>query len=177
MAKRIELLKNAIPRITQVATLVNQDHPLLRTAPQALHTAAKSLKIELQQFEARGPEELEAAFSAIAKRRVDAVVILDDAVFSANARAIAEFAAKQQLPAAGFAELAEAGGLIGYGVDFLPMYRRAAVFVDKILKGAKPGDLPIEQATKFHLVINLETAKALGIAIPQSLLRADEVIE
>ena len=178
MAKRLELLKDAIPRITQVGTLVKPDNPLLRTPPQALHMAAKSLKIELQQFEARGPEEFEAAFSALAERRVDAVAVLDDAVFIANARALANLAAKHRLPSAGFDELAEAGGLIGYGVDFLPMYRRAAVFVDKILKGAKPGDLSIEQATKFRLVINLKTSNALGLTIPQSLLlRADEVIE
>ena len=178
MAKRLELLKDAIPRITQVGTLVKPDNPLLRTPPQALHMAAKSLKIELQQFEARGPEEFEAAFSALAERRVDAVAVLDDAVFIANARALANLAAKHRLPSAGFDELAEAGGLIGYGVDFLPMYRRAAVFVDKILKGAKPGDLSIEQAAKFRLVINLKTSNALGLTIPQSLLlRADEVIE
>ena len=178
MAKRLELLKDAIPRITQVATLVKPDNPLLRTPPQALHMAAKSLKIELQQFEARGPKEFEATFSAIAERRVDAVAILDDAVFIANARALANLAVKQRLPSAGFDELAEAGGLIGYGVDFLPMYRRAAVFVDKILKGAKPGDLSIEQATKFRLVINVKTSNALGLTIPQSLLlRADEVIQ
>jgi putative tryptophan/tyrosine transport system substrate-binding protein len=178
MAKRLELLKDAIPRITQVATLVKPDNPLLRTPPEALHMAAKSLKIELQQFEARGPKEFEATFSAIAERRVDAVAILDDAVFIANARALANLAVKQRLPSAGFDELAEAGGLIGYGVDFLPMYRRAAVFVDKILKGAKPGDLSIEQATKFRLVINVKTSNALGLTIPQSLLlRADEVIE
>jgi len=178
MAKRLELLKDAIPRITQVATLVKPDNPLLRTPPQALHMAAKSLKIELQQFEARGPEEFEAAFSALAKRRFDAVAILDDAVFIANARALANLAAKHRLPSAGFDELAEAGGLIGYGVDFLPMYRRAALFVDKILKGAKPGDLSIEQATKFRLIINLKTANALGLTAPPSLLqRADEVIQ
>jgi ABC-type uncharacterized transport system substrate-binding protein len=178
MAKRLELLKNAFPNITQVATLVKPDNPLLRTPPEALHLAAKSLKIELQQFEARGPEEFEAVFSAIARRRVDAVAILDDAVFIANARALADLASKQRLPSAGFDELAEAGGLIGYGVDFLPMYQRAAVFVDKILKSGKPSDLPIEQATKFRLIINLKTAAALGLAIPQSLLlRADKVIQ
>jgi putative ABC transport system substrate-binding protein len=178
MAKQLELLKDALPRITQVATLVKPDNPLLRTPPQALHMAAKSLKIELQQFEARGPDEFGAAFSALAKRRVDAVAILDDAVFIANARALANLAAKHRLPSAGFDELAEAGGLIGYGVDFLPMYRRAALFVDKILKGAKPGDLSIEQATKFRLIINIKTSNALGLTIPQSLLlRADEVIQ
>ena len=178
MAKRLELLKEAIPRITQVAILVKPDNPLLRTPPEAIHTAAKSLNIELHQFEARGPEEFEITFSAMAKRRVEAVSILDDAVFIANAKVLADLAARQSLPTAGFDELAEAGGLIGYGVDFLPMYRRAAFFVDKILKGTKPGDLSIEQAAKFHLVINVKSANVLGLSIPQSLLlRADEVIQ
>jgi ABC-type uncharacterized transport system substrate-binding protein len=105
-------------------------------------------------------------------------VILEDAVFVSNARAIADLAAKYRLPSAGFNEFAEAGGLIGYGVDFLEMYRRAAVFVDKILKGAKPADIPVEQATKFAVVTNMKTAKALGLDVPTSLLlRSDEVIE
>jgi putative tryptophan/tyrosine transport system substrate-binding protein len=178
MAKRLELLKDVIPGITQVALLVKPDNPFFATALPALETPAKSLKMGLQQFEARAPNEFEAAFSAIAKRRADAVVVLEDAMFVANARAIADLAAMQRLPSAGFNELAEAGGLIGYGVNFLEMYRRAAVFVDKVLKGAKPADIPVEQATKFELVINLKTAKALGIEVPPTLLaRADEVIE
>jgi ABC-type uncharacterized transport system substrate-binding protein len=132
----------------------------------------------LQQFEVSGPNDFEDAFAAMANRGVDAVVILEDAVFVSNARAIADLAAKYRLPSAGFNEFAEAGGLIGYGVDFLEMYRRAAVFVDKILKGAKPADIPVEQATKFAVVTNMKTAKALGLDVPTSLLlRSDEVIE
>ncbi len=178
MAKRLELLKTALPPITQAAVLVKPDNPFFGPALQALETAANSLKMKLHQFEARGPNEFEAAFSAMTKRRADAVVILEDAVFVSNARTIADLAAKHRLPSAGFNEFAEAGGVIGYGVDFLEMYRRAAVFLDKILKGAKPTGIPVEQATKFDLVINLKTAKALGLTVPQSLLqRADEIIQ
>jgi putative tryptophan/tyrosine transport system substrate-binding protein len=178
MAKRLELLKAAMPHITQVAILVKPDNPFFRPAIHALEIRANALKLGLQQFEARSSNEFEAAFSAMAKNRIDAVVILEDAVFVSNARAIAHLAARHRIPSAGFNELAEAGGLIGYGVDFIAMYRRAAAFVDKILKGAKPAGIPVEQATKFELVINIKTAKALGLKIPQSLLlRADELIQ
>jgi len=178
MAKRLELLKDIVPRITQVAVLVKSDNPFFDTALPALENPATSLKMGLQQFQARGPNELEAAFAAMAKARVEAVVILEDAVFVSNARAIADLAAKQRLPSAGFNELAEAGGLIGYGVNFLEMYRRSAFFVDKILNGAKPANIPVEQATKFELFINLKTAMALGLDVPPQLLaRADRVIE
>jgi putative ABC transport system substrate-binding protein len=178
MAKRLELLKDVIPGIIHVALLVKPDNPFFGTALPALEVPAKSLKMVLQQFEARGPNEFEAAFSAMAKRRTDAVVILEDAVFVTNAKAIAHLSAMQRLPSAGFNELAKAGGLIGYGVNFPEMYRRAAFFVDKILKGAKPADIPVEQATKFEVVINMKTANALGLQVPQTLLaRADEVIE
>jgi putative tryptophan/tyrosine transport system substrate-binding protein len=178
MAKRMEMLKYVMPRISQVAILVKPDNPFFGTALRALEIPAKSLNIRLQQFEVSGPNDFEDAFAAMANRGVDAVVILEDAVFVSNARAIADLAAKYRLPSAGFNEFAEAGGLIGYGVDFLEMYRRAAVFVDKILKGAKPADIPVEQATKFAVVTNMKTAKALGLDVPTSLLlRSDEVIE
>jgi putative ABC transport system substrate-binding protein len=178
MAKRIEMLKDVMPRISQVAILVKPDNPFFGTALRALEIPAKSLNIRLQQFEVRGPNDFGDAFAAMAKSGVDAVVILEDAVFVSNARAIADLAAKQRLPSAGFNEFAEAGGLIGYGVDFLEMYRRAAVFVDKMLKGAKPADIPVEQATKFLVATNMKTAKALGLDVPTSLLlRTDEVIE
>jgi len=114
----------------------------------------------------------------MAKRRIDALVTPNDAMFIANARGLATLAAQRGLPSVGFKEFAQAGGLMGYGVDFPELYRRAAVFVDKILKGAKPADLPVERATRFDLLINLKTAKALGLTIPQSLLnRADEVFQ
>jgi len=178
MAKRLELLKDAVPRISQVAILVKPDNPFFAPAIRALEVAADRLQIRLQQFEARAPTEFDAAFSVMSKRRVDAVVVLEDAVFVTHAKAIAELALKHRLPAAGFQELAAAGGLIGYGVNFLEMYRRAAVFVDKILRGTKLADIPVEQATKFDLLINLKTARAFSLTIPPPLLlRADQVIE
>jgi ABC-type uncharacterized transport system substrate-binding protein len=178
MAKRIEMLKEIMPRIRHVAIPVKPDNPFFETALRALENPAKSLNIRLQQFEMRGPNDFADTFATMTKSGVDAAVILEDAVFVSNARAIADLAAKQRLPSAGFDEFAEAGGLIGYGVDFLQMYRRAAVFVDKILKGANPADIPVEQATKFVVVFNLKTANALGFDVPTSiLLRADRVIE
>jgi putative ABC transport system substrate-binding protein len=177
MAKRMEMLKD-IRTLSQVAILVKPDNPFFVTAISALEMPAKSLNIRLQQFEVRGLNDFESAFAAMAKSGMDAVLILEDAVFVSNSRAIADLAMKYKLLSAGFNEYATAGGLIGYGVDYLEMYRRAAVFVDKILKGAKPADIPVEQATKFSAVANMKTAKALGLDMPTSiLLRADEVIE
>jgi putative ABC transport system substrate-binding protein len=178
MAKRLLLLTDALPRIDQVAVLVNPDNPLFAPTLQELKIAATSSKVALQTFEVRDPNEFETAFSGMARKRVDAIVVQEDAMFVSNVRAIADLAAKERLPTAGFHGLAEAGGLIGYGADFLEMCRRAAVFVDKILKGAKPADLPVEQPTKFELIINLKTAKALGLSLPQSIfIQADNVLE
>ncbi len=177
-AKRLELLRDAFPRTKRVAVLINPNNASNPPILQAMELAARSLKLEISQFEARGPNEFESAFTAMAAKRVDAVTIIDDAVLIANAKAIANLAAKKRLPLMAFNETVEAGGLMAYGANFPEMYRRAASYVDKILKGAKPGELPIEQATKFELVINLKAAKALGLTIPQSLLRrADEVIQ
>lgn len=176
-AKRLELIKEAIPRIRRVAVLFNASSGY-RPSLDAAVLAAKSLKLELQEFGVRGPNDFESAFAAMAKRRVDAAVILEDPTLVGNAREIAEAAAKQRLPAIGFPEIAEAGGLMAYGANIAELHRRAAVFIDKILKGAKPGDLPVEQATKFELIINLRTAKKLGLSLPQSTLaRTDRVIE
>ena len=178
MAKRMEMLKDVLPRISRVAVLVKTDNPFFATTLRVLEVPAKSLNIGLQQFEVGSTKDFVDAFAAMAKGGVDAVMILEDAVFVSNAKAIADLAAKQRLLSAGFNEYAAAGGLIGYGVDFLEMYRRAAVFVDKILKGTRPADIPVEQATKFSVVINMKTAKALGLDVPPTLLtRADEVIE
>ena len=177
MAKRLELLKAAVPHLTQAAVLVKPDNPFSEPAVRALDTAAVPLKIKLSHFDAHGPHQFEAVFSEMAERRVEAVVILEDAVFVSNARAIADFAARRRLPSAGFSEFVEAGGLFGYGVEFVEMYRRAAVFVDKILKGTKPAEIPVEQASTFEFRINLKTAKVLGLTIPPSLLQADQVIE
>jgi putative ABC transport system substrate-binding protein len=134
--------------------------------------------LEFDVAEAQGASEFDSAFAAMAKRRVDAVVITEDGEFAASFEAIATLAAANKLASIGAQEYAQAGGLIGYGVNLLGLYRRAAYFVDKILKGAKPADLPIEQPTRFELVINLKTAKTLGLEIaPAMLARADEIIE
>jgi putative ABC transport system substrate-binding protein len=179
MAKRLELLKEVMPGMTRVAVLVNPANSSFGPMFKQMDIAAKSLKLSLQPFEVRGPGEFDRAFAEMAKGRVDAMVVQDDTMFGeANANAIAELAARQRLLAVGSKGFAEAGGTIGYGRTDSELYRRGAYFVDRILKGAKPGDLPIEQATRFELVINMKTAKALGIKIPQSaILRADRVIQ
>ena len=175
-AKRLELLREAVPRITSVAFLVNPaDPPSYRGT---MELAAKALKLELQQYEARGPGEFDSTIAGMVQRRADAIVVQGDTMFTVNAKVVADLAIKYRLPSVGIPEYAEAGGMIGIGANMIEGYRRAAVYVDKILKGANPGDLPIEGATNFRLVINQKTAKALGLAIPQSLLlRADEVIQ
>jgi putative ABC transport system substrate-binding protein len=178
MVKVLELLKGIMPRTRRVAVLVVPRNPSLTPVLKALETAARSLKVEVQKFEAREPRDFESVFSRMATSRIDALVVTTDFLFNENVRVIAELAANKRLPAAGAKEFAEAGGLIGYGLNFPDMYRHAAYFVDKILRGVKPEDLPVHQPTKFDLVVNLRTARALGIAIPLSLLaRADQVIE
>ena len=178
MAKRLELLKDTFPRARQIAVLLRRDNPANGPALEALGNAANLLKVELQQFEVRGPDELERAFTSMVKNRISAVVVFEDATLFANVKEIAELAAKRRLPSAGFKEFAEAGGLLGYGANIPEMYHGTAYFVDRILKGAKPDDLPIEQATRFEMVVNMKTAKALGIKIPNSILvRATKIIE
>ena len=175
-AKRLELLKEIFPRVHRIAVLWNPDGP--GVALPAMQAAAGSLKVELQEFGVRSPAELESAFAAMSKRHMEAVVMVEDSVLFASAGAAASLAIKHRIPSIGFIELVEAGGLMAYGVNFPAMWRRAAYFVDRILKGVKPGDLPIERATTFEMVINGKAAKALGITIPQSILvRADRVIE
>ena len=178
-AKRLELLRDAFPRTRQVAVLLNPDNPgNVRLVFPAMKVAAESLKLELQQFPVRGPGDFDSAFAAMAKIRVNAVVTTDDPLLAARVGAIAKLAAKIRLPSVGPTELAEAGGLMAYGADRRELFRRAAYFVDRILKGAKPADLPVEQATRFETVLNQKTAKALGLQFPQAVLaRADRVIE
>ena len=175
-AKRLELLKEAFPRIRRIAVLFNSNNP---AAPlPAMEAAAASLKVELQQFGVRSPNEFDDAFAAMIKRGAEAVAINDDPMLIANVGMAGSLAARHRIPSIGFIELAEAGGLMAYGVNLAAMARSAAVLVDKILKGANPGELPIERATTFDLVLNRKAAKALGITIPQSILvRADRVIE
>jgi putative ABC transport system substrate-binding protein len=178
-AKRLALLKEVIPEVSRVAVLSNPTNP--SNAPQIKDTkaAAKALGVELHLLQVRSPQDLESAFQAAARGRAGALITLDDLFIYAHRTRIVALAATSRLPGMyGWAAFPEAGGLMSYGPDFRDMYRQAAVFVDKILKGARPGDLPVEQPTKFELVVNLTTAKALGLTIPRSLLqRADQVIE
>jgi putative ABC transport system substrate-binding protein len=170
--KLLELLKEAVPRITQVAYLINPaDRPTYLPAIQA---TARSFNLTLPVFEAQAPKQFDSAFAEMVKARCDAVVVQGDTLFGVNVQTVARLALKHRLPSASaINEFAEAGGLITFGPDRLEGYRRAAAFVDKLLKGAKPGDLPIEQPSKIELVINTTTAKSLGITIPQTLqLRA-----
>ena len=176
--KRLQLLKEAVPGISRVAVLWNPTVTAQGLELREAEAAARSLKVQLQVLEARAPSDFAGAFSAMTKERSGGVLILTSSMFYAERTRIAELAAQSRVPAVyGPPEFAEAGGLMAYGVDTRYFFRRAATYVDKILKGAKPADLPVEQPTKFELVINLKTAKALGLTIPQQLLsRADEVI-
>lgn len=177
-AKRVELLKEVLPRLSQVAVLFNADSPGQPLALQAMQTAAQSLKVTLHTFPVRGPQEFDGAFAAMVIKQVGAVALPDDPMFISNPALLAELAAKHKLPLMGPSEVAIANGLMSYGADFLGMWHRAAYFVDKILKGAKAGDMPIERATRFETIVNQKTANALGIRIPNSVLvRATKVIE
>ena len=177
--KRLELLKQLIPRASRVAFLRHPDNRSSAFSLRDAESAAKSLGVAVQGVGVRGPKDFDAAFLAMKRARADAVILGENTRFIADRRRIADLAIMHRLPMMVAAkEYAEAGGLISYGTDYLDLFRRAAAYVDKILKGAKPGDLPVEQPTKFELVINLKTAKALGLTIPPSLLlRADQVIE
>jgi putative ABC transport system substrate-binding protein len=177
-AKRFELLKEILPSLTEVGLLLNPANPINEPIVPAIRLTAQALRLELHPFGVREPAEFEGVFVAMAAKRVGAVVVIDDATLIANASAVARFALQQRLPSSGWPDYAVAGGLIGYGVSFPDLFRRAATFVDKILKGVKPADLPVERATKFETIVNLKTAKALGLDVPTAiLLRADEVIE
>jgi ABC-type uncharacterized transport system substrate-binding protein len=179
VAKQLELLKETVPQIRRVAILSNPDNAYHQLAIREVNVAAQSLGVQLQLLEARRPNEFDGAFVAMAKERVGALLVLSDAVFSSHRTRLADLAARSRLPAAyGVRESVEAGGLMSYGPSILDSHRRAATYVDQILKGTKPAELPVEQPTKYELVINLKTAMALGITVPSSLLaRADEVIE
>ena len=168
-----------MPRVTRVAVLGNPDSSVSLAQMSTTRSAAQSVGLDARLVWVRTPADLDAAFSAEVRERVGAVVVLPDVMFRSHARQIAEAAVQHRLPTVfEFKPFVEVGGLMSYGTDVLDLYRRAAVYVDKILKGAKPADLPVEQPTKFELVINLKTAKALGLTIPQAiLLRVDQVIE
>jgi len=177
--KRLELLKEAVPRASRVAVLWNPLPPGAEIYRKAAETAAGKLGISLQLVEARGRNEFEGAFAAMSRERADAVVVLPDPVFFTAREQVVELVTKHRLPAVFHArEFVNLGGMMSYGSSLDHQFRRAAVYVDKILKGAKPSELAVEQAAKIDLAINLKTAQALGIAIPPSLrLRADHTIE
>jgi len=176
--KRLQLLKETVPGLSRVAVLSNPTNPQNALDFREVERAARSLQVQVKVLEARTPNELVGAFDAATKERADALILLGGSMFFAERVRLTELAARSRLPAIyGTREFTEAGGLMAYGVNTRESFRRAATYVDKILKGAKPGDLPVEQPTKFDLVVNLKTAKALGLNIPQSVLIRAEVIE
>jgi putative ABC transport system substrate-binding protein len=177
--KQLELLKAAAPKGARVAVLYNPVNPAAVDALNATRDAARALSLELQFLEVRQPKELPGAFSTLTGWRAGALLVLPDPVFGNALNEISQLAATHRLPAIyGRSEFAETGGLLAYGPSFADNYRRAATYVDKILKGATPADLPVQQPTRFELVINLRTAKALGLTIPRSLImHAGRVIE
>jgi len=179
VGKQLQLLKEAVPRLSRVGLLTNPSNPGAARQRTGAETTARSLGLQIQFLDVQRPEELAGAFAAMAREHAGAVLLPGDSLFFHHVTQIADLALKSRLPALFTPrEFAEAGGLLAYGADLGDVYGRAAVYVDKILKGARPGDLPIEQPTKFELVVNLKTAKTLGLMIPPSLLqRADQVIE
>ena len=177
--KRLELLKEIAPNISSMAVLLNPDNPISRLSGNEIDLPARKMKVEVHLLEVRSIGDLNKAFQQAAKARMDALAIMPDPVFVTNLKRIADFAIQNRLPSMfHLREFADVGGLMSYGVDRTDLFRRAAIFVDKLLKGASPANLPIEQPTKFELAINLKTANALGLTVPPSLLAiADEVIE
>jgi putative tryptophan/tyrosine transport system substrate-binding protein len=178
-AKYLDLLKEAVPKAHRFGVLWNPTNQVHKPSLKVIEAAAERLKVELHPVGVQDPKELESTFSAMVGKGVKALVVFPDGMFLAQTPLIITLAARNRLPTLyGVRDYPEAGGLMAYGANLSDMFRSGAAFVDKILKGAKPGDLPVEQPTKFELVINLKTAKALGLTIPQSLLlRADEVIQ
>jgi putative tryptophan/tyrosine transport system substrate-binding protein len=178
-AKRLQILKNLVPGLSHVAALWNPSNPALAFSWKETQGSARLQEITLQSHEVQGPQDFTAAFAAVAAERPDALLVLQDAVTMQQRSEIVDFAIQMRLPSM-YQEKgwAAAGGLISYGENLASMYRRAAYFVDQIFKGVKPADLPVEQATKFDLVLNLKTARAIGLAIPPNILAlADEVVE
>ncbi|MBI2491941.1 MAG: ABC transporter substrate-binding protein [Candidatus Rokubacteria bacterium] len=176
--KRLELLKEIAPRLSRVAVLWNPEALVSTLTWEEIQRPARQLGVQLHSLEVRTPGDFARAFENATRARAGALLIMPSPVFLTNLKRIADFAAKNHLPSIfHIREFADSGGLMAYGVDRSDMFRRAATYVDKILKGAKPSDLPVEQPTKFELVINLKTAKALGLQIPPSVLvRADTVL-
>jgi putative ABC transport system substrate-binding protein len=176
--KRLEILMEAVPTIRRVGLILNPDNQINTPVVTAINEAAHSLGISTESFEMRTPSEFEREFSRMPAAAMDAVALTDDAVLTGNVAQIAALATTYRIPSTGFTELAAAGGLIGYGADFHQIFHRAAYFVDRLLKGSKVRELPVERSTKFDLAINLKTASTLGLAIPPILVaRANQVIE
>jgi len=179
IGKLLELLKETLPKISRVAALWNPANPVFQALQlRETEVAARALGVQLRILEARGPDEIDRAFAAMVKERTKALLILGDPVFTSHRKRIADLAAKYRVPAvSGTREYVEAGGLMAYGPSFPDMHRRAATYVDKILKGTKPADLPVEQPKKFEFIINLKAAKQIRLTIPPNVLaRADTVI-
>jgi ABC-type uncharacterized transport system substrate-binding protein len=179
VGKQLELLKETLPKISRVAALWNPANPVFQAIQRKeAEVAAQALGVQLHIVEARGADEIDRAFAGAARDRVRALLLLNDPVFMAYRKRIADLSVKHRLTTvSGTLEYTEAGGLMAYGPSFPDMYRRAATYVDKILKGTKPADLPVEQPTKFELIINLKAAKQIGLTIPPNVLaRADKVI-
>jgi putative tryptophan/tyrosine transport system substrate-binding protein len=178
-AKRLDLLRQVVPGLSRTAVVWNAANPANALAWSETQGAADKLVVTIQSLAVKDPKDFESAFASMARERPDALLVLEDALTIQYRKEIADYAKQQRLPSMfSVREGVDAGGLMSYGVDLFEMMRRGATYVDKILKGAKPGDLPVEQATKFELVINLKTAGALGLAVPPTLLAtADDVIE
>ena len=178
-AKRLELLKELLPRLSRVAVLWNAANPYSALVFKETQAGGRTLGIEVQSLEVRGPDDFDATFETARRLRPDALITVEDPLTGSHRKRIADFSARQQLPSLhGIREFVAAGGLMSYGASLADLSRRAAYYVDKIFKGAKPADLPVQQPTKFELVINLKAAKALGLDVPPTLLaRADEVME
>jgi putative tryptophan/tyrosine transport system substrate-binding protein len=179
IAKRLELLQETVAGIRRIAFLQNIGNPAAHRSWEEFRTAAPSLGLEAQLLDVRRPEDIVRAFDTAVAQRADVILVGIDTIVLANRRQVVELAVKHRLPTMYYTrEFVDAGGLMSYGVNYPDLYRRAATFVDKIFKGAKPADLPVEQPTKFELIFNLKTARTLGLDLPPMLLaRADEVIE
>ena len=177
-SKYVELLRAAVPKLSRVTVLVNPANPIHPGFLKSIQATAKTNNVTISPIQAATASEIEAAFGAIKQERAGALIVLADPFFASQVRRITESATQHSLPTMFWTRgLAESGGLMSYGQNNAEHYYRAASYIDKILKGAKPGDLPVEQATKFELVINMKTAKALGLTMKDLLFRADKVIE
>ena len=177
VTKRLELAKEAVPTVAKIGFLFNSDNSSDRGLVETAEQTVEALKLKIVRLPARNSDDIAATFSQL-RGQLDALTVTEDGVFQSNAQLIAGLSREIRLPAFGFTELTDAGGFMGYGVNLLAFFRRAAVFVDKIIKGTKPADIPVEQPTEFDVSINLKTAKALGLTVSATLLaRAAKVIE